>query len=135
LNQRRADIAKQYGIVYTIGIGNGMAEFPYGWTKWSVLFQMMKVEIDEQLMKSIAKKTDGRYFRATSNNKLAEIYGEINKLETTEIEELKFYDMMRSTDLCLACRLFIVSRDWFEEYDLQKFYLKVKSVEALSDFF
>jgi hypothetical protein len=42
--------------------------------------------------------------------------------------------MMRSTDLCLACRLFIVSRDWFEEYDLQKFYLKVKSVEALSDF-
>jgi hypothetical protein len=112
-----------------------MAEFPYGWTKWSVLFQMMKVEIDEQLMKSIAKKTDGRYFRATSNNKLAEIYGEINKLETTEIEELKFYDMMRSTDLCLACRLFIVSRDWFEEYDLQKFYLKVKSVEALSDFF
>jgi hypothetical protein len=37
------------------------------WTKWSVLFQMMKVEIDEQLMKSIAKKTDGRYFRATSN--------------------------------------------------------------------
>jgi Ca-activated chloride channel family protein len=53
--------------------------------------QMMKVEIDEQLMKSIAKKTDGRYFRATSS-KLAEIYGEINKLETTEIEELKFYD-------------------------------------------
>jgi Ca-activated chloride channel family protein len=35
---------------------------------------MMKVEIDEQLMKSIAKKTDGRYFRATSNSKLAEIY-------------------------------------------------------------
>jgi Ca-activated chloride channel family protein len=51
----------------------------------------MKVEIDEQLMKSIAKKTDGRYFRATSNSKLAEIYGEINKLETTE-KELKFYD-------------------------------------------
>jgi Ca-activated chloride channel family protein len=59
-----ADIAKQYGIkVYTIGIGtNGMAESIRGWTKWSVLFQMMKVEIDEQLMKSIAKKTDGRYF-------------------------------------------------------------------------
>jgi Ca-activated chloride channel family protein len=53
---------------------------------------MMKVEIDEQLMKNIAKKTDGKYFRATSNNKLAEIYASINKLETTEIEELKFYD-------------------------------------------
>jgi Ca-activated chloride channel family protein len=42
------------------------------------------MKIDE----NIARKTDGKYFRATSNNKLAEIYGEINKLETTEIEEL-----------------------------------------------
>jgi hypothetical protein len=41
--------------------------------------------------------------------------------------------MMRSTDLVWFAG-FIVSRDWFEEYDLQKFYLKVKSVEALSDF-
>lgn len=90
-----ADIAKQYGIkVYTIGIGtNGMAEFPYAiGPNGEFLFQMMKVEIDERLMKSIAQKTDGKYFRATSNDKLAEIYGEINKLETTEIEELKFYD-------------------------------------------
>jgi Ca-activated chloride channel family protein len=90
-----ADIAKQYGIkVYTIGIGtNGMAESPYAVaSNGQFLFQMMKVEIDERLMKSIAKKTDGSYFRATSNSKIAEIYGEINKLETTEIEELKFYD-------------------------------------------
>ncbi|MEL1240994.1 vWA domain-containing protein [Flavobacterium flavipallidum] len=90
-----ADIAKQYGIkVYTIGIGtNGMAEFPYAVApNGEFLFQMMKVEIDERLMKSIAAKTDGKYFRATSNSKLAEIYNEINKLETTEIEELKFYD-------------------------------------------
>jgi Ca-activated chloride channel family protein len=90
-----ADIAKQYGIkVYTIGLGsNGMAESPYALgANGQLLFQMMKVEIDEQLMKNIARKTDGKYFRATSNDKLAEIYGEINKLETTEIEELKFYD-------------------------------------------
>ncbi|MBE0390606.1 VWA domain-containing protein [Flavobacterium sp. PL002] len=90
-----ADIARQYKIkVYTIGIGtNGMAEFPYAiGPNGDFLFQRMKVEIDERLLKSIAKKTDGKYFRATSNSKLAEIYGEINKLETTEIEELKFYD-------------------------------------------
>ena len=90
-----SDIAKQYGIkVYTIGIGtNGMAMSPYSIApNGQFLFQMMKVEIDEQLMKSIAKKTDGKYFRATSNSKLAEIYASINKLETTEIEELKFYD-------------------------------------------
>jgi Ca-activated chloride channel family protein len=86
-----SDIAKQYGIkVYTVGIGtNGMAAV-CDCSNGS--FQMMKVEIDEQLMKNIARKTDGKYFRATSNSKLAEIYASINKLETTEIEELKFYD-------------------------------------------
>jgi Ca-activated chloride channel family protein len=90
-----ADIAKQYGIkVYTIGIGtNGMAESPYALSpNGQILFQMMKVEIDEQLLKNIARKTDGKYFRATSNSKLAEIYAAINKLETSEIKELKFYD-------------------------------------------
>ena len=51
-----------------------------------------KVEIDEGLMKEIAKKTDGQYFRATSNSKLKAIYDEINKLETTEINEMKFYN-------------------------------------------
>src|SRR3970282_660665 len=90
-----ADISKQYGIkVYTIGLGtNGMAESPYALSpNGQILFQMMKVEIDEQLLRNIARKTDGKYFRATSNSKLDEIYASINKLETTEIEELKFYD-------------------------------------------
>ncbi|HEX9980626.1 MAG TPA: VWA domain-containing protein [Flavobacterium sp.] len=90
-----SDIAKEYGIkVYTIGIGrNGMAEFPYAIApNGDFIFRMMQVEIDEQLMKSIARKTDGKYFRATSNSRLTAIYNEINKLETTEIEELKFYD-------------------------------------------
>jgi Ca-activated chloride channel family protein len=90
-----SDIAKEYGIkVYTIGIGtNGNAEFPYAIAPdGTFLFKMMKVEIDEQLLKSIAAKTGGKYFRATSNSKLASIYEAINKLEKTEIEELKFYD-------------------------------------------
>ena len=90
-----SDIAEQYGIkVYTIGIGtNGMAEFPYAIApNGQFLFRMMQVEIDEKLMRSIARKTGGKYFRATSNTKLVQIYNEINKLETTEIEELKYYD-------------------------------------------
>ena len=90
-----SDIAEQYGIkVYTIGIGtNGTAEFPYAIApNGKFLFRMMPVEIDEKLLRSIAKKTNGKYFRATSNSKLEQIYDEINKLETTEIEELKFYD-------------------------------------------
>ena len=90
-----SDIARQYGIkVYTIGIGtNGMAEFPYAIApNGQFLFRMMQVEIDQNLMKSIAQKTGGKYFRATSNSRLSEIYNSINKLETTEIEEQKFYD-------------------------------------------
>lgn len=88
-------IAQEYGIkVYTIGIGtNGMAEFPYAYAPGGgFLFQMMPVEIDVELLRTISKNTGGKYFRANSNSKLEAIYDEINKLETTEIEELKFYD-------------------------------------------
>lgn len=52
----------------------------------------MPVEIDEALMKEIAKTTEGKYFRATTNKKLEEIYNEINKLETTEIQEQKYFN-------------------------------------------
>lgn len=90
-----ADMAKEYGIkVYTVGIGtNGNAEVPYAKdAQGKLIYRVMPVEIDEALMKEIAKKTDGRYFRASSNSKLKSIYDEINKLETTEIEELKYYN-------------------------------------------
>jgi Ca-activated chloride channel family protein len=90
-----SQIAKEFKIkVYTIGIGsNGMADFPYAIApNGSFIFKKMKVEIDEQLMKNIANNSGGKYFRATSNSRLETIYEEINKLETTEIEELKFYD-------------------------------------------
>jgi Ca-activated chloride channel family protein len=88
-------IAAEYGIkVYTIGIGtNGMADFPYAYApNGGFLFKKMPVEIDEDLLRSIAKNTEGKYFRATDNKKLAQIYDEINQLETTEIEEQKFYN-------------------------------------------
>lgn len=90
-----SQIAKEYGIkVYTIGIGtNGNAMFPYAYApNGGFLFRMMPVEIDVNLLQTIARNTGGKYFRASSNSKLESIYAEINKLETTEIEELKFYD-------------------------------------------
>ncbi len=90
-----SQIAKEYGIkVYTIGIGtNGNAMFPYAYApNGGFLFRMMPVEIDVNLLQTIARNTGGTYFRATSNSKLESIYKEINKLETTEIQELKFYD-------------------------------------------
>ena len=80
--QTAAEIAKTYGVrVYTIGVGKeGMAPYPV-MTPWGVQVQNMKVEIDEKLLKEVAESTGGRYFRATDNTKLAEIYSEINKME------------------------------------------------------
>ena len=80
--QMAAEIAKTYGVrVYTIGVGaNGMAPYPV-MTPWGVEVQNVKVEIDEALLSEIADATGGRYFRATDNTKLAEIYSEINKME------------------------------------------------------
>ncbi|MBR5077088.1 MAG: VWA domain-containing protein, partial [Bacteroidales bacterium] len=80
--QMAAEIAKTYGVrVYTIGVGaNGTAPYPV-MTPWGVEMQKVQVEIDEELLQDIARTTGGRYFRATDNTKLAEIYSEINKME------------------------------------------------------
>ncbi len=79
-----AEIAKTYGIrVYTIGVGaNGTAPYPVQ-TPWGIELQNIPVEIDEALLKNIADGTGGRYFRATDNTKLQEIYGEIGQMEKT----------------------------------------------------
>jgi Ca-activated chloride channel family protein len=90
------ELAKELGIkVYTIGIGtNGMADFP--WSKdprtGQLNFRKQQVEIDEQLLQEIAIETKGKYFRATDNTSLKEIYDEIDALEKTKIEEFKYYN-------------------------------------------
>ena len=90
-----SELALNFGIkVYTIGLGtNGTALSPVALRpNGSFVFDRVKVEIDEKLLKEIAKATSGKYFRATNNKKLQEIYAEINKLEKTEVEEFKFYN-------------------------------------------
>ncbi|NJB36939.1 MULTISPECIES: VWA domain-containing protein [Flavobacteriaceae] len=92
--QTAADLAVEYEIkTYTIGLGtNGNAITPTGYKRdGSFQYGMRQVEIDEELLKNIAEVTGGKYFRATDNEKLEEIYNEINKLEKTEIEEFKYY--------------------------------------------
>ncbi len=81
-----AEIAKTYGIrIYTIGVGSmGQAPYPFQ-TQFGTQMQMIKVEIDEPVLKQIAQMTDGEYFRATNNEKLRAIYKEIDKLEKTKI--------------------------------------------------
>lgn len=88
-----SQMAVQYGIkVYTIGLGtNGMAMSPVAVRPdGSFQYGHVQVEIDEELMKEIAAKSGGLYFRATDNKKLESIYEDINKLETTEVEEFRY---------------------------------------------
>jgi Ca-activated chloride channel family protein len=70
--------------------GNALSPIAYN-ADGSFRYGMRQVEIDEELLKDIAKVTGGKYFRATNNETLEEIYDEINKLEKTEIEEFKYY--------------------------------------------
>ncbi|MEP1487835.1 MAG: VWA domain-containing protein [Algibacter sp.] len=91
-----SELALEYEIkTYTIGLGtNGMALSPVSIDPRTGNFQYgrVQVEIDEELLKEIATVTGGKYFRATNNKKLEDIYDEINKLEKTEVEEFKFYN-------------------------------------------
>jgi len=89
-----SELASEYGIkTYTIGLGsNGMALSPVAIRNGKIQYSRIQVEIDEKLLKEIAQGTGGKYFRATNNKKLEEIYAEINQLEKTEIEEFKYYN-------------------------------------------
>lgn len=116
--QMAAEIAKTYGIrVYTIGVGKeGEAPYPV-MTPWGVQVQNMKVEIDEALLKEIAESTGGRYFRATDNTKLAEIYGEINKMEKarTTVDSFPIYKELfgKYALLALLAILLELVFNWF----------------------
>jgi len=82
-----AEIAKAFGIrIYTIGVGTrGEAPYPVQ-TPFGTRYQMVPVEIDEEMLQKISGLTDGQYFRATNNRALVEIYEKIDKLEKTKIE-------------------------------------------------
>ena len=116
--QTAAEIAKTYGVrVYTIGVGKeGTAPYPV-MTPWGVEIQNVQVEIDEALLSQIAESTGGRYFRATDNTKLAEIYGEINKMEKvrTTVDSFPVYKELfgRYAVLALLAILLELMFNWF----------------------
>ncbi len=87
-----AEIAKLYGIrIYTIGVGSeGMAPYPIQ-TPFGIQYQNMEVNIDEELLKKVTQMTDGKFFRATSNQKLKQIYDEIDQLEKSKIDVTEFH--------------------------------------------
>lgn len=116
--QTATEMAKLHGIrVYTIGVGKeGLAKYPV-MTPWGTQLQDVQVKIDEPLLKSIAQETGGKYFRATDNTTLAEIYNEINQMETgrttitnvVSYEEL-FMKYVLWALIALMCELLL---DWF----------------------
>lgn len=90
-----SELAVEFGIkTYTIGVGsNGTALSPVSIrSDGTFQYGRVPVEIDEELLKEVAASTGGKYFRATNNEKLEEIYEEIDALEKTEIEEFRYYN-------------------------------------------
>ena len=88
-----ADIAAEKKVrVYTIGVGsNGSAKSPIGYNFYGEMeYDYVKVSIDEPTLKSIAEKTGGRYYRATDNRTLRNIFSEIDSLEKTQFDVQKY---------------------------------------------
>ena len=83
-----AEAAEALGVrVYTIGVGSrGTAPYPAKDRFGRTVFRNVPVSIDEPLLKDIAGSTGGKYFRATNNEKLRQIFAEIDKMEKTKIE-------------------------------------------------
>ena len=93
--QIAAELAKNNSIkVYTVGIGsNGFAAFPTGTNIFGdIVFTEQKTEIDENTLMDIAQLTGGKYFRATSNSSLQNVYDEINQLEKSDVKSSKLYN-------------------------------------------
>lgn len=87
-----AEIAKQFNIrVYTVGIGtHGMAPYPFQ-TPNGIQYQNVPVDIDEGTLTKIANTTGGKYFRATNNTTLKNIYEKIDKLEKAKIDVTQYH--------------------------------------------
>lgn len=87
-----AEIAKDFGIrVYTVGIGtHGFAPYPVQ-TPFGVQYQKIPVDVDEGTLTKIANATGGKYFRATDNQTLRNIYDQIDKLEKAKIDVTQFH--------------------------------------------
>ena len=90
------EVAKGYGIkIYSIGLGkSGPTQLPVYSTDLfgnkTKRYQKFESTVNDELLSQMAEVTGGRYFRATKEDSLAGVFNEINKLETTKIEETKY---------------------------------------------
>jgi Ca-activated chloride channel homolog len=107
-----ADLAEMYNIrVYTIGVGTkGKAPYPYR-TRYGTKYQNVEVKIDEKILKEIANRTGGKYFRATNNKSLANVYKDIDTLEKTKMLDSAYrrYSELFHPFAIAAAVLFVLS--------------------------
>jgi Ca-activated chloride channel family protein len=115
-----AELASGFGIrVYTIGVGtHGNAPIPLQDMFGRTVTQNMPVEIDEEVLKLIASATDGTYFRATNNNKLREIYQQIDQLEKTRLDVKQFSKKKEEYFPFLLAAMLILLSEVFLRYTL-----------------
>lgn len=120
--EKAIELAKNNNIkVYTIGIGtNGYAESPAVTPFGDVIFVPQEVEIDEPTLQNIAMETKGKYFRATSNQSLEEIYDEINQLEKSKVKTHKTYEYHEYFSIFLWWALGILLVDFIFRYVIFK---------------
>ena len=85
------EAAKNQVTVYTIGVGTmGTALMPINKYANNVYdYAQVEVNIDEDVLRMIASKTHGKYFRATDNESLEEIFSDIDNMEKAKIEDVK----------------------------------------------
>jgi Ca-activated chloride channel family protein len=109
-----ADLAESFGVrVYTIGAGTrGTAPYPVDDPLMGRRTVPVEVDIDEDMLRTVADKTGGRYFRATDRESLQEIYGEIDQLEKTEIEVSHFTRYSEMFHYPLAIALLLLGAEW-----------------------
>ena len=105
-----AKAAKTLGVkVYTIAAGTkGLAPYPMRDAWGRTIYRNVKIEIDEETLKEIAKETGGRYFRATDTESLRRIYQEIDEMETTPIEEEGYQENRELFPMFLALGLLLL---------------------------
>ena len=119
-----AQLAKSNDIkVYTVGIGtNGFALMPTATDIFGdLVFSETEVLIDEPVLREIAQTTGGKYFRATSNQSLEEVYDEINQLEKSELKTTKLYNYQEYFRLFLWIALGILLLDALLRWVFYKF--------------
>ena len=108
-----AEVAAAMGVkVYTIGVGTeGEARIPTGRGLNGYRYEMLPVRIDEALLTDIATKTGGRYFRAKDSDALSRIFSQIDRLERSEVETIRYRSADESTRPVLLLALILLAAE------------------------